>query len=73
MMKLYKSIHKLDKDVREVFYLRIKGNFSFKEIAEIIGKSEEWTRVNFYRGKLKLREDLLNHEKWMQNCKGLIA
>lgn len=63
VLDLYKAIHKLEEEVREVFYLRIKGDLSFKEIAEITGKSEEWARVNFYRGKLKLKEELLKNEK----------
>lgn len=62
-ISLYKSIHKLDENTREVFYLRISGNLSFKEIGKILGKSEEWARIIFYRGKLKLKEDLLNNEK----------
>ena len=37
-------------------YLRISGDLSFKEIGEIMGKSENWARVNFYRGKEKLLE-----------------
>lgn len=61
--QLYNNINKLDESVREVFYLRIKGEFSFKEIAEITGKSEEWARVNFYRGKMKIKEDLLKNEE----------
>lgn len=65
VLDLYKAIHNLEEEVREVFYLRIKGELSFKEIAEITGKSEEWARVNFYRGKLKLKEELLKHEKGM--------
>lgn len=63
LISLYKLIHKLDEDVRELFYLRVNGNLSFKEIGKIIGKSEEWARVNFYRGKLKLKEELLKNEK----------
>lgn len=60
-MDLYKKIHNLDESTREVMYLRINGELSFKEIGEILGKSEEWSRVIFYRGKLKLKEDL-NYE-----------
>ena len=56
--ELYKGIKNLDKDTREVFYFRIKTELSFKEIAQIMGKSEEWARVMFYRGKLKLKEEM---------------
>ncbi len=61
--QLYKAIQKLDESTRDVFYLRIKGELTFKEIAEIIGKSEEWARVTFYRGKLKIKEMILKNEK----------
>ena len=46
LINLYKEIHKLDEKTREVFYLRIKGELSFKEIGEILDKSEEWARLN---------------------------
>ena len=54
---LYKSIHKLDVNTKEVIYLRLNSNFSFKEIGDIFNKSEEWARITFYRGKQKLKED----------------
>ena len=59
---MYKQIHKLDEKTKEVFYLRLKGDLSFKEIAEILGKTEEWTRITFYRGKIKLKELLMGRE-----------
>ena len=57
--KLYESIQKLDSNTREVMYLRLTGDFSFKEIGKILNKSENWARVVFFRGKKKLEEDLL--------------
>ncbi len=61
-VELYKQIHKLDENTKEVFYLRLKGTLSFKEIGEVMGKTEEWARVVFYRGKIKLKEELLKNE-----------
>ena len=55
-LELYKRLQKLDKQTREVVYLRITGELSFKEIADILNKTENWARVTFYRGKLKLKE-----------------
>lgn len=55
-MKLYKKMQKLDELTREVIYLRITGELSFKEIGTILNKSENWARVTFYRGKNKMRE-----------------
>lgn len=60
IMTLYKSIHKLDEKTKEVIYLKLKSDFTFKEIGEILNKSEEWARVTFYRGKQKLKEDIEN-------------
>ena len=53
---LYKQIQKLDEKTREVIYLRITGELSFKEIGDILNKSENWARVTFYRGKQKMKE-----------------
>lgn len=61
-MQLFKSIQKLDVLTRDVIYLKIKGDMSYKEIAEIMNTSETWVRVTFYRGKEKIKEDN-NNEK----------
>lgn len=53
-IELYKRINLLKKDMREVVYLRLSGDLSFAEIAEILNKTENWARVNFYRAKLEL-------------------
>lgn len=53
---LYKKIQGLDKQTKEVIYLRLTGELSFKEIGDILGKTENWARVTFYRGKQKLKE-----------------
>lgn len=63
LIGLYKKIHKLDEKTKEVFYLRIKGELSFKEIGEVLDKSEEWARITFYRGKIKLKESMKNDKK----------
>ncbi len=52
---LYKQLQELDEKTREVMYLRITGELSFKEIADILNKTENWARVTFYRGKKKLK------------------
>lgn len=57
-MDLYKAIHQLSEPMREVVHMRISGEFSFAEIGEILGQSENWARVNFYRAKQKLMEVL---------------
>ncbi len=55
-LSLYKKMQLLDDKTREVMYLRITGELSFKEIGIIMNKTENWARVTFYRGKSKLKE-----------------
>ena len=60
---VYEQIKKFDKDIKEIFYLRLLAGMSFKEIGEIKGKTEVWARVNFYRGKQKIKEVEENERK----------
>ena len=46
-----KELQKLPEQMREVVYLRVMSDLSYREIGEILGKSENWARVNFYRAK----------------------
>ncbi len=62
-LKLFKNIQKLDEKSRELIYLRMIGNLDFTEIGEILGKTANWARVNFYRAKQKIREVNKNGEK----------
>lgn len=55
-LELYKKIQKLDEKTKDVIYLRITGDLSFKEIGDIFNKTENWARITFYRGKQKLKE-----------------
>lgn len=58
LLNICKRIHNLDEKSKEVIYLRIFTNFSFKEISNIIGITEEYTRTIFFRAKKKLKEEL---------------
>ena len=51
---LYRAMQQLDAETREVIHLRLAGDFSFRDIGEILGHSEVWARVRFYRGKEEL-------------------
>lgn len=55
-ISLYQKMQELDEKTRNVIYLRITGELSFKEIGIILNESETWARVTFYRGKNKLKE-----------------
>ena len=53
-MELFRKVHVLDEISKEIVLLRVTGAFSFKEIAELFGKNENWARVTYYRAKQKL-------------------
>lgn len=57
-LEIHKQLHSLEEPYKEIFSLRVFGELSFKEIGEIFGKTENWARVTYHRGKLKLQEKL---------------
>jgi len=48
-------------EVTQVVKLRAMSDLSFKEIGEILGKSENWARVTFFRAKKQLLQEV-RHE-----------
>ena len=59
--KLDESIQSLSETERKVVLLRIDSGLSFKEIGDVLHKSENWARVTFYRLKEKLK-GMMNDE-----------
>lgn len=59
-LEWFQKLQGLDAPTREVVYLRLYGELSFREIGEVLGKTENWARVTFYRGKQKLKGVLEN-------------
>ncbi|MDO5110837.1 MAG: sigma-70 family RNA polymerase sigma factor [Clostridia bacterium] len=57
-VEVLRRLHLLDGDMREVMYLRLLGDLSFREIGDILGRTENWARVIYYRGKEKLKKEL---------------
>lgn len=55
-LTLLRQIHALPELSREVVYLRAFGNLSFREIGDVLGKTETWARVTFYRSKERLKQ-----------------
>ena len=58
--ELYKQIQKLEGPTRELVFLRLTSELTFKDIAQILGKTETWTRVEFYRWKEKVKGGMRN-------------
>ena len=54
-LQFFKYLQNLDASTKDVMYLRLMGNLSFNEISEILGKTSNWARVTYYRGKQKLK------------------
>ena len=59
---MYRAIHLLPELEREVVLYRMTGELSFRQIGEILGKSENWSRTVFYRAKQKIRKELEKYE-----------
>lgn len=55
-------IHNMNEPMREVMYLRLVSNLPFAEIGEILGKTENWTRVTFFRGKQIIVKEIMRDE-----------
>jgi len=55
---IHKVLHTLDEPYKEVFSLRTFGELSFKQIAELFGKTETWARVTYHRARLRIKEEL---------------
>ena len=62
-VELMKSLHGMPEPYREVLYLRLFGDLSFREIGDVFGKSENRARVTFYRGKEKIRKEVTSDEQ----------
>lgn len=52
---IHKHLHHMEEPYKEVFSLRIFGELSFLQIAELFNKTESWARVTFYRSKKMIR------------------
>lgn len=57
-LAIHKILHTLDEPYKEVFSLRTFGELSFKQIAELFGKTESWSRVTYHRARLRIKEEL---------------
>lgn len=62
-VELLRRVHGLPEPYREVVYLRSFGGLSFREIGDVLGKTETWARVTFYRGKERVKEGGDGYEK----------
>ncbi|ADU31716.1 RNA polymerase sigma factor [Evansella cellulosilytica] len=55
-------IHSLNYPEKDIVVFRIFGELSFREIGDLLGKSENYARITFHRAKLKLQKELKKDE-----------
>ena len=53
----------MEEPYKEVFELRVFGELSFRDIADIFGKTESWARVTYHRARLKIKERMTNNDR----------
>lgn len=57
-LTLMRRVHALGEDAREVFYLRAMGDMTFAQIGSVMGRTENWARVTYYRAKERIRREM---------------
>lgn len=56
--KALEAIQSQEAVCQKVLLYRLAGELSFREIGDILGHTENWARVTFFRGRKKLKEAL---------------
>ncbi len=52
--RIQRLVHALDEPYKEVFLLRVYGEFDYAHIAALFEKSESWARVTYFRAKERI-------------------
>ena len=56
--EIQKVLHEIDEPYREVFMWRVYAELSFKEIASIFNKNENWACVTYHRARNQIKKRL---------------
>ena len=56
--RILAAMHALPEPGREIMHLRILGGLSFRQIGAVLGQTETWARVNYYRAKQGLIKEM---------------
>ncbi|MBQ9767101.1 MAG: sigma-70 family RNA polymerase sigma factor [Lachnospiraceae bacterium] len=57
------KLEQMPSGVAQVVKLRAMSDLSFREIGELLGKSETWARVTFFRAKKQLLQEVRHEDK----------
>lgn len=61
-MRAHQALHQLPEPYLEVFSLRVMGGLSFKQIAGLFGRSDNWASVVYHRARRRLMDELEEEE-----------
>ena len=60
LSKVMKIVNELPENQREIIHLRDIEGYTYKEISDLTGMSEDQVKVNLFRARQKLKEKLKN-------------
>ncbi len=64
--RVHRILHSLAEPYKEVFSLRVFSELSFKQIASLFGKSDNWACVTYHRARKKIQEEMGDsHEPYL--------
>ena len=62
-MQIHLMIHNLAEPYKEVFMLRVFGELSFKQIADIFQKTDNWACVTYHRARNKILKQMEGNDE----------
>lgn len=62
-MQIHLLLHNLTEPYKEVFMLRVFGELSFKQIADIFQKTDNWACVTYHRARTKILTQMEDNDE----------
>ncbi|SHJ73442.1 RNA polymerase sigma-70 factor, ECF subfamily [Hathewaya proteolytica DSM 3090] len=62
-IEIHTLLHNLAEPYKEIFMLRVFGELSFKQIADIFQKTENWACVTYHRARNKILKQMEDHDE----------
>lgn len=62
-MRIHLLLHNLAEPYKEVFMLRVFGELSFKQIADIFQKTDNWACVTYHRARNKILKQMEDNDE----------
>lgn len=62
VLSIHKILHRLDEPYKEVFFLRVFGELSFQQIADVFHKTANWACVTYHRARKKIQREMEEEE-----------